>query len=155
MKPRVEIDKLFDMYETFSKGYIKQIAKDSGTRLVRRISGRRDNQYGIDFITVFCGCISRINGYPYAEYEFFKEVTGINTVSYDEYKRMTEINGNDATLMEMKVYSETVYFDISFDCDLMFLGLCMCAFDGKVSNREREHMIQYVPMPSYTDNRRL
>lgn len=155
MKTRAEIDKLFDMYETFSQGYIKNIAKDSGTRLVRRIGSRRDQQYGIDFITVFCGCISRLKGFPYAEYEFFKEVTGITTVSYEEYQRMTELNGVDSTLMEMKKYSETAYFDISFDCDLMFLGLCMCAFDGKVSYEEREFMIKYVPMPSYTDNRGL
>jgi hypothetical protein len=155
MKSRAEIDALFDMYETFSKDYLRSLAKEKGRTLLNRISGRKDKQYAIDFLTVFCGAIAEHHGFGYDEYDLFVKSTGITTVSYDEFVRMTRLNGTATTLYQMKTFGKDFYFDLSFDFDLMILGLCMCAIDGKITFIEREHMINWVPMPSYTDDRRF
>lgn len=153
MKTRAEIDKLFDMYETFSEGYLTSLASEAGKTLVRRISGRRDKEYAWDFITVFCSVLTSINKEPsMKEYNFYLKVTGL-LCSYEQFCKMAKLNGDHNTLIEMKNYSQTVYFDSSFDADLMLLGLCMCAIDGKISYDQREHMIRYVPMPGFTDDR--
>lgn len=155
MKSRAEIDDLFDMYETFSKDYLRSLAKEKGKSLLNRISSRKNKQYAIDFLTVFCGAISEIHGFSYDEYDLFIKSTGITTVSYDDFVNMTKINAKPTTLYQMKTFGVDFYFDLSFDFDLMILGLCMCAIDGEISFIEREHMINWVPMPSYTDNRRF
>lgn len=153
MKTRAEIDKLFDMYENFSEGYLTSLATDAGKQLVRRISGKRDREYAWDFVTVFCSVLASVDKEPsLKEYNFYLKVTGLSC-SYEQFCKMARLNSDHNTLLEMKNYSKTAYFDLSFDLDLLTLGLCMCAIDGNISYAQRNHMITYVPMPGFTDNR--
>jgi hypothetical protein len=153
MKTRAEIDRLFDMYESFSKDYLLSIAKDAGKRLFNRIIGRRNHEYATDFLTVFCACLSELDVFKIEEYNLFKDSTGISNISFEQFQRMARLNGDLTTLIEIKTYSKTVGLDMSFDMDLMLLGLCICAIDGEISFLERDHMIKYVHMPNYTDDR--
>lgn len=154
MQTRAEINEFFDMYETFSKDYITRLATEKAKKLLYRIGGRKNDAYAVDFITVFCGVLSELSGFPYDQYEFFLKISGIK-ISYAEFQRLTRLNNSPKTLMDMKTFGVDFYFDLSFDFDMMILAVCFCAYNGKISYAEREHMITYVPMPSYTDNRKF
>lgn len=147
--------KLCEMYSDRGYDYCVKQAKESVKYIENMVGSRRGRTTGMGFILGLMGSIAGADGYvTRGEWRFFCEVTGYNNVSYDDFSctRMDLIErGVDPDFFFMDEWKSGNYDEFYLGCQMLYLGLCTAACDGRINEDEAKYLYLSVPAPEYND----
>lgn len=147
--------RLCDMYS--DRGYDEHVkqAKEAVRYIENMVGSRHGRTMAVAFVTSLLASVTSADGFVSSrEYNFFLEVTG--------YKQITKLNlanmkmdlierGTDPDFMFMDEWRDGNYDRFYFGCQMMYLGLCTAASDGRINDDEARFLYLSVPAPGYND----
>lgn len=147
--------KVCDMYSDHDRDYLVRQAKESVKYIEGMVASRNGRAAAMGLVVALFATVCSADGFvSSSEYSFFREVTG--------YTQITKLNlanmrmdlierGTDPDFMFMDEWKRGNYDKFYFGCQMMYLGLCIAACDGRINDDEARFLYLSVPAPEYND----